>query len=535
MLEIKNITFSVSCDEKQIKEIIAQRIGIQTQEIESFKYLRKSIDARKKSDVKFCANIGVTIRPGKVSEEQIVSACVQQSVDIRTFVPPMQRPVKKAVSKLPPVVCGAGPAGMFAAYKLALAGLNPILIERGADADTRLRRIEEFNNGGVLDLKSNVQFGEGGAGTFSDGKLTTNIHDERVQDVLNIFYQCGAPEEILYLAKPHLGTDNLCNIVKNLRKKIIENGGTVRFMTELTDILIEDRKMCGVVVNNNEVIQTDKLIIAAGHSARDVFEMLYRHNVDMERKPFSIGVRVEHLQEEINKAQYGEFAKYLGAADYKLSCHLPSGRSVYTFCMCPGGSVVAASCEEGKLVVNGMSKFDRSGVNSNSAVLCNVEPTDFHSNHVLAGIDFQQKYEILAFELGGGNYSAPAQLLGDFLKKRASRGAGHIQPTYPRGVTWCDLSKCLPQFAVEAIREALVIFGRKLRGFDNKDAVLTGVETRSSSPVRIKRNEQYQSVNLSGLYPCGEGAGYAGGITSAAVDGIRIAEAIIEQLNYGNN
>ena len=379
-----------------------------------------------------------------------------------------------------------------------------------------------------MDLKSNVQFGEGGAGTFSDGKLTTNIHDERVSDVLNIFYQCGAPEEILYLSKPHLGTDNLCNIVRNLREKIIENGGTVRFMTELTDICIQNGKLCGVVVNNSETIKTDHLILATGHSGRDVFEMLYRHGVEMERKPFSIGVRIEHLQEEINKAQYGDFAKYLGAADYKLSCHLPGGRSVYTFCMCPGGSVVAAACEDGKLVVNGMSTFSRDGRNSNSAVLCNVEPEDFETDHVLAGIDFQQKYEMLAFELGGCNYRAPAQLLGDFMKNKASHRAGSIQPTYPRGVKWSNLSKCLPGFAVEAIREAVVIFGRKLRGFDNKDAVLTGVETRSSSPVRIKRNEHYQSVNLAGLYPCGEGAGYAGGITSAAVDGIRIAEEIIE-------
>ena len=534
MIEVKNISFPVNLDETQIKEIIAKNIGVDARNILSFKYIRKSVDARKKSDVRFNVNVGVELNVDNEAEIDIVNRAADDKV--RLFTPPRKMEIKKVEYGISPVVCGAGPAGLFAALWLARAGLKPILIERGADADTRIRQIENFNNGGKLDLRANVQFGEGGAGTFSDGKLTTNIHDARCDAVLETFYECGAPEEILYLAKPHLGTDNLCNIVKNMRHEIIKNGGDVRFFTKLIDIKTENGKICGVVVEKDgltEEIVTDRLIVAAGHSARDVFEMMKRHGVVMEQKPFSIGVRIEHLQEKINKAQYGDFAQYLGAADYKFACHLPSGRSVYTFCMCPGGSVVAASSEEGRLVVNGMSVFSRNGRNANSAVLCNVEPEDFGSDDVLSGVDFQQKYEEMAYIAGGSNYCAPAQLVGDFLKNIPSKSCRSVKPTYPRGVRWGNLSDCLPDFAIKSIREALVIFGRKLRGFDDKDAVLTGVETRSSSPVRIKRNEQYQSVNMQGLYPCGEGAGYAGGITSAAVDGIRIAQTIIEELAEG--
>ncbi len=537
MIAIKNVSFSVNSDEEVIKQIICEKLGVETNQIVSYRFLRKSIDARKKSDVRFCANLGVTIDNIALPEEDIVAKCNDSSVSI--FVPYKARPVKTARCNLPPVVCGAGPAGLFAALWLSYAGLKPILIERGADADTRIRKIEAFNSGGTLDVKANIQFGEGGAGTFSDGKLTTNIHDERCEAVLDTFYRCGAPEEILYLAKPHLGTDNLRDIVKNLRGEIIKNGGEVRFFTRLTDIQTQNARLCGVVVQNEkddtEIISTDRLIIAAGHSARDVYEMLKKHGVIMEQKPFSIGVRIEHLQEKINKAQYGDFAKYLGAADYKMACHLPSGRSVYTFCMCPGGNVVAAASEEGRLVVNGMSLFARNDKNSNSAVLCNVEPEDFNSDDVLAGVDFQQRYEELAYEAGGSNYCAPAQLVGDFLKGRSSKGPMEVKPSYPRGVKWGKVSDCLPDFAVNAIKEALVIFGRKLRGFDDKQAVLTGVETRSSAPVRVKRNDKYQSLNMEGLYPCGEGAGYAGGIMSASVDGIRVAEAIIDELWKGDS
>jgi len=379
---------------------------------------------------------------------------------------------------------------------------------------------------------SNIQFGEGGAGTFSDGKLTTNIKDVRCMAVLETFAQCGAPEEILYLSKPHLGTDNLCNIIKNLRNKIIELGGEFLFQTRLTDIKHQKEKISSILVEENgksREILTDNLIIATGHSAKDVFEMLKKHNVTMEQKPFSIGVRVEHKQKAINESQYGRFASKLPAADYKLSCHLPSGRSVYTFCMCPGGEVVAAASEEGYLVVNGMSNFARNGENANSALLCNVEPSDFDGEDVLAGVEFQQKYEKAAFELAGKNYRAPAQLLGDFLSDKPSEKQGEITPTYPLGVTWCSVKKCLPEFAVEALKEAIPIFDRKIKGFAHKDAVLTGVETRSSSPVRILRDEKMQA-SISGIYPCGEGAGYAGGIMSAAVDGIKVAQALIKEL-----
>ncbi len=523
MIELLNLKIPVDYTEQEICMLISKKLRVD--KIEGFRFLKKSVDARKKDNVFYSASVGVTVN----NEQKVLKNA--KNKDARLYKKPERITVPRVESEEPaPIVCGAGPAGLFCALFLAKAGLRPVLIERGADADTRKKDIEDFFKTGKLNIQSNVQFGEGGAGTFSDGKLTTNIRDPRCNEVLEVFYECGAPEEILYLNKPHLGTDNLITIVKNLRKQIISLGGEVRFLTRLTDIEYENDALKAVTVEKNgekERIETSRLIIAAGHSARDIFEMLKKHSVKMEKKPFSIGVRVEHKQEMINKSQYGSFSKYLPAADYKLAVHLENGRSVYTFCMCPGGQVVNASSEEGHLVVNGMSLFARDGENANSALLVNVEPEDFAGDDILSGIDFQQKYEKQAFILGGSSYKAPAQRVGDFLRGVPSKEQNGIMPTCPTGVTWCDLKGCLPDFAIESLKKAIPLFDNKIKGFSDENAVLTGVETRSSSPVRILRDELFES-SIKGIYPCGEGAGYAGGIMSAAVDGIRIAQKILE-------
>lgn len=526
MLQISDLKIRVDKGENAIKKLIARELNIPEKAIKKYAFLKKSIDARKKDNVVY--NFSVCVET-ELNEDKIIN----KNPKVKKYIEPQRlqiEPVTKT-PKNPPVVCGLGPAGLFCAYILAQAGLMPILIERGADADTRKEEIARFFKTGKLNEKTNVQFGEGGAGTFSDGKLNTNIRDYRCREVLTVFYECGAPEEILYNVKPHLGTDNLINIVKNLRNKIIALGGKVYFNTTLTDIIYKDNILCGVKVENNGEIReifTENLIIATGHSARDIFEMLKNHNVKMEKKPFSVGVRIEHKQEDINKSQYGEFYKYLPSADYKLAVHLPTNRSVYTFCMCPGGEVVAAASEKGCLVVNGMSAFKRNKENANSALLVNVEPSDFPENDILAGIDFQQKYEKMAYQLGGSNYQAPAQLVGDFLKDTPSTKQGSITPSYPLGVKWTEIKKCLPSFVSDSLKEALPKFDNKIKGFLKEDAVLTGVETRSSSPVRVLRDENFES-SIKGIYPSGEGAGYAGGIMSAAVDGIKVAMKIIEK------
>ncbi|MBR2861597.1 MAG: hypothetical protein IKB86_07145 [Clostridia bacterium] len=528
MIELTNVRIELEYSQQQITSLVAKKLRLEKDKIKDVKFLKKSVDARHKNDVFFACTLGVTVLG---DENKVLQNAKNKNA--RIFVAP--EPIQIKTPKTPkhrPIVCGAGPAGLFAGYILSLANLKPIIIERGATAKERKQEIEKFFSCGVLNEKTNVQFGEGGAGTFSDGKLTTNIKDERCRTVLETFVACGAPEEILYLSKPHLGTDNLCNIVENLREKIISLGGEFRFLTRLTDIKAKDNTLSAVVVENEngqEEILTDKLIIAAGHSATDVFLMLKNHGIKMEQKPFSVGVRIEHKQEMINESQFGTFAHLLPPADYKLSCHLPPGRSVYTFCMCPGGQVVAAASENGCLVVNGMSNFARNGENANSAVLCNVEPSDFGSDDILAGIEFQQKYERAAFLLGGGSFRAPAQLVGDFMKNQPSTKGGAVTPSYPLGVAWSDISGCLPAFAVDSIRQALPEFDKKIKGFAAPDAVLTGVETRSSSPIRVLRDE-FSEASIKGIYPCGEGAGYAGGIMSAAVDGIRVAQAVIDSL-----
>ena len=530
MIELRNIKLPISAADAEIRRAIAKKLRIPPEKILSWRLLKRSLDARKKPELCFVMTLAAEVRGDEAAwlrrvRDPDISHC--------TVPKPFALPRLAASPVRRPVVCGAGPAGLFAALTLAEAGAEPILLERGRDAEARTAAIRRFHETRTLDPDSNIQFGEGGAGTFSDGKLTTNIHDPRCARVLQVFAEAGAPEEILWQAKPHIGTDLLPGIIQNIRRRILRAGGEVRFETRLCDLVLSGGQLTGIAAEHRgqrDELDADRLILAAGHSARDIFALLARLGVPLEQKPFSIGVRIEHPQLLINLAQLGrKVVPEVGAADYKLACHLDSGRSVYTFCMCPGGQVVAAASEAGGLVVNGMSRFARDGENANSALLVNVTPADFGSGDPLAGVEFQRRYETAAYALGGRDFTAPAQLLGDFLQGVASSEAGSVRPSYPLGVKFSDLSAVLPDFAVRSMRAAVPLFAAKLRGFDLPDAVLTGVETRSSSPVRILRDQDCQSA-VRGLYPCGEGAGYAGGIMSAAVDGIRVAQAVLESL-----
>lgn len=505
----------------------AKRLRVSAHQIQRITLVKKSIDARKKDAVQFRCTVDVLVD----KEKQIFEAVRDQKISL-TKPYQYEIPVCKALEKRP-VVVGFGPAGMFAALLLAQAGQRPIVIERGSCVENRQKKVYAFWQTGILDCDCNVQFGEGGAGTFSDGKLNTGTKDIRARKILQELHAAGAPDEILYQAHPHIGTDRLPQTVKNIRKTIESLGGTVRFDTKLTGIAAKNGCVCGATVRGTageETLETDHLILAIGHSARDTYEMLEQMHLVMEQKPFSVGARMEHPQDLINRAQYGKFASHpaLGAAEYKLAVHLPSGRGVYTFCMCPGGEVVAAASEEGMVVTNGMSNFARNGENANAALLVGVGPDDFGDDSPLAGMYFQQKLERLAFQYGGGQYQAPAQRVEDFLNSRKSNGFGDVQPTYQRGVTPVNFQELLPDFVAESMRQGIQMMDGKLSGFAYPDAVLTGIETRSSAPVRILRNEQCQSVSLAGLYPCGEGAGYAGGIVSAGVDGLRCAEMVLQ-------
>ena len=529
MLRINEIKLPLDYDNERqaLTTAAAKVLKLNKRDISSLEIVRKSIDSRKKNDIKFVFSVDVELNGDENAVLSRADAKRVQAVEKYSY----EIPVCKRNSELRPVVVGFGPAGMFCSLILAKAGLKPLVIERGQTVYERTNSVNRFWQDRVLDTNSNVQFGEGGAGTFSDGKLTTGIKDSRIREVFLKLVENGAPEEILYSATPHIGTDKLKEVVKNIREQVISFGGEFRFETKLTDIIVYNGSVQGITVENGgktEDIQTDTVILAIGHSARDTVEMLFSKGVPMMQKPFSVGARIEHRQEMINRSQYGEFCshKRLGAANYKLACHPQGGRGAYTFCMCPGGTVVCAPSEENTVVTNGMSEYARDKENANSALLVGIEPKDFPSEHPLAGMYYQREIEQKGFVMGGGDYTAPAQLVKDFLGKTASTSGGSIKPSCPTGVRYTNLHELLPQKVSSVMCEALVKMNGMLSGFACDEAVLTGPETRSSAPVRIIRDEFMQSATR-GLYPCGEGAGYAGGIVSAAVDGIKVAEAVL--------
>ena len=523
MLRITGLTLPLDAGPEALRRKAARLLGVPPEALKDFTLRRQSIDARKKSDIHYVC----TVECALPDEEAAVRRSGKGNVTRFEPVPYVFPPVCRR-SPWMPVVVGMGPAGLFAALFLARAGVPCVVLERGDPVDRRTAAVERFWAGGSLDPESNVQFGEGGAGTFSDGKLTTGTHDPRIAQVLETFTAFGAPEDILWSHKPHIGTDLLRRVVASLREELIALGCQVRFRCRLDGLRVSEGRLTGVTVSaagGREELPCDALVLAPGHSARDTFRMLYAAGVPMEAKSFAVGVRIEHLQADMGLAQYGPMWERLPPTDYKLSCHLPNGRSAFSFCVCPGGQVVAAASGEGQVVTNGMSLRARDGRNINGGLLVGVTPADFPDSSPLAGIAWQEALERAAWEAGGRGGAAPAQLAGDFLARRPSGGPGDILPTYRPGVIWTDLHRCLPGFAGETLRLALPLLDRKLHGFARADAVLTGVESRSSSPVRILRDSTLQSP-LRGLYPCGEGAGYAGGIVSAAVDGIRVAEAV---------
>ena len=525
MILVRNLRLEIGDSTEKLKKKAAKELRLSEADIRSIRLTKRSLDARKKNDLHYTCAVAAEVRG---SEEKIIARAKSKNVcPYEEFV----YEIPQVKSEKRPVIVGFGPGGMFAALVLSKAGLRPIVIERGSDAQTRAEKVEAFRSGGKLDTECNVQFGEGGAGTFSDGKLNTGIKDKRISWMLKMFVEHGAPQHILYDSKPHIGTDILINVVQSIRKTVIENGGEVRFNTKLMGLITEGNSLRGIELESageSYTLECESLILAIGHSARDTFEMLKETGVPMEPKDFSMGVRIEHKQSNINAAQYGTDNAGLPAADYSLNVHLPDGTSAYTFCMCPGGEVIAAASEEGGVCTNGMSRSARAGENANAALLVTLHTEDFPYEGVLGGMYWQREIERRAFSVGN-DYKAPAQTVGDFLNHVPTAQQGSVTPSYRPGVNYCDLHEVLPERITSVMEAALPELGKKLHGFDSPQAVMTAPETRSSSPVRILRGENRMS-EIRGLYPCGEGAGYAGGITSAAVDGMKCAESVIENL-----
>ncbi|MFS2158067.1 NAD(P)/FAD-dependent oxidoreductase [Pseudomonas sp. Pseusp122] len=531
MLRITELKLPIDHPDEDLRPALVQRLGIDSADLLDFTLFKRSYDARKKSsELCFIYTIDFTVRD---------EAAVLKRLGNDRNVGPAPDTSYKVVGHAPaelserPLVVGFGPCGIFAGLLLAQMGFKPIILERGKEVRQRTKDTWGLWRKNVLNPESNVQFGEGGAGTFSDGKLYSQIKDPQFhgRKVLHEFVKAGAPEEILYVSKPHIGTFRLTGVVANMREQIIALGGEVRFEQRVTDVLIDDGQMHGVVLDSGEHIESRHVIMALGHSARDTFRMLHSRGVYMEAKPFSVGFRIEHPQSLIDQARLGKYAGHpkLGAADYKLVHHAKNGRSVYSFCMCPGGTVVAATSEVNRVVTNGMSQYSRNERNANSGIVVGITPQDYPGGP-LAGIELQERLESHAYLLGGSTYEAPAQLVGDFIAGKVSPALGSVEPSYKPGVKLVDLADALPAYAIEALREALPAFGKQIKGFDLHDAVLTGIETRTSSPLRITRGADMQSLNVKGLFPAGEGAGYAGGILSAGVDGIRIAEALARSM-----
>ena len=529
MIRVTELALPLDHPPEALRAAIVQRLGLQDDELLDFTVFKRSYDARKKnSEIKFVYIIDLDVR-----NEAAVLQRLADDTHVRPAPDTAYYPVAEAPAGLSerPLVVGLGPCGLFAALLLAQMGFRPIVLERGKDVRRRTKDTWALWRNKQLSPESNVQFGEGGAGLFSDGKLYSQIKDPRFygRKVMAEFVKAGAPEEILYVSKPHIGTFRLTGVVSRMREEIIRLGGEIRFEQKVTDLLLQEGQVRGVELANGEQLHSRYVVLALGHSARESFRMLHQRGVFLEAKPFAIGFRIEHPQSLIDKARLGKYAGHpaLGAADYKLVYHAKNGRAVYSFCMCPGGTVVAATSEPGRVVTNGMSQYSRNERNANAGIVVNIDPATDFPGDPLAGVALQEQLESHAFELGGKDYCAPAQLVGDFIAGKPSTELGAVQPSYKPGIRLGDLASALPAYAIDAIREALPAFGRQIRGFDRPDALLTGIETRTSSPVRITRDrESLQSLNTRGLYPAGEGAGYAGGILSAGVDGIKVAEAV---------
>ena len=531
MIRITGLPLPFDHNEDDLVLAVGDRLRLNKAEVLDISVEKRSLDARKKNSIKYIYTLDVRV----LNEKAVINKFrddrrISRKPDLK-YTAPLSRKVK---AKLRPVIIGTGPAGLFAGLILAEAGMEPILIERGEPVKTRVKVVSEFWKRGTLKSESNVQFGEGGAGTFSDGKLQTRVKDRenRNRKVLEELVKAGAPEDILIDHKPHIGTANLVRVVENLRAKILSMGGEYHFQTRMDDLIIEDGRLVGILLSRGKTISCDHLILAIGHSSRETYSMLQRRGIALEAKPFSIGLRIEHPQEMIDQSQFGSHAGHpqLGSASYQLAHHGRSGRTVYSFCMCPGGRVIAASSEPEIVVTNGMSQYARDEKNANSAIVAEVYPSDF-GTEPLSGIEFQKVWEKIAYQIGGENYFAPCQLLGDFLDGIPSKGLGDVVPSYTPGFELTELNQALPDYVAVAIREALPQFEKRIKGFTRKDAVLTGVETRTSAPVRILRGKDFQSASTKGLYPAGEGSGYAGGILSSAMDGIKVAEAIIRSIS----